>query len=70
MNEELISLLKEQYQNDKATLIKIDAGTMTVEQLGYNPKLLHDEMRIIDQFLYLQEVKAEIASTLQSKEDV
>lgn len=70
MNEKLLSLLKEQYQNDKATLIKIDAGTMTVEQLGYNPKLLQDEMRIIDQFLYLQEVKAEIASQSQSKEDV
>lgn len=70
MDEKLLSLLKEQYQNDKATLIKIDAGTMTVEQLGYNPKLLQDEMRIIDQFLYLQEVKAEIASQSQSKEDV
>lgn len=70
MNEKLLSLLKEQYQNDKATLIKIDAGTMTVEQIGYNPKLLQDEMRIIDQFLYLQEVKAEIASQSQSKEDV
>lgn len=70
MDEKLISLLKEQYQNDKTTLIKIDAGTMTVDQLGYNPKLIQDEMKIIDQFLYLQEVKAEIASQLQSKEDV
>lgn len=70
MNEELISLLKEQYKNDKTILIKIDAGTMMVDQLGYNPKLLQDEMKIIDQFLYLQEVKAEIASTSQSKEDV
>lgn len=69
MNEELKSLLKKQRDEYKKICIKIDAGTMTVENLGYNPKLIQDEIRLIEQLLYLQEVKAEITSTMEKKQD-
>lgn len=69
MNEELVSLLKKQRDEYKKICIKIDAGTMTAEDLGYSPKLIQDETRLIEQLLYLQEVKAEITSKMERKQD-
>lgn len=62
MNDNLYSLLVERRNTDNAIAVKIDAGTMSVEELGYNPKLLRDEINLINQLLYLQEVRAEITS--------
>lgn len=66
MKKELEKMLKAQLDEDRKTLVKLDAGSMTPQELGYNPKLISDERALIEQLLYLQEVKAEIASNQQA----
>lgn len=67
MSDQLKKLLEKQLAEYKKLLVKIDAGVIAPESLGYNPKIIVDEKNLIEQLLYLQEVKAEIASHINNQ---
>lgn len=69
MGDELKRSLEKWLKENKALCVKIDAGTVTPESLGYNPKIVRDECNLISQLLYLQEVKAEMINKHKTGEE-